>query len=55
MAVLIPVAFVLGWLFLRHGLVAAIVGHITYNALLLTLAYLASLLPEPGDPGWPST
>lgn len=54
MAVLIPVAFVLGWLFVRYGLAAAIAGHITYNALLLTLAYLASLLPEPGDPGWPS-
>ena len=54
MVVLIPVAFVLGWLFLRHGLAAAIAGHITYNSLLLTLAYLASRLPEPGEPGWPS-
>lgn len=54
MVVLIPVAFVLGWLFLRHGLIAAIAGHISYNAFLLTLAFLASKLPEPGDPGWPS-
>ncbi len=54
MVVLIPVAFVLGWLFLRPGLMAAIAGHISYNAFLLTLAFLASKLPEPGDPGWPS-
>jgi len=53
MVVLIPVAFVLGWLFLRYGLAAAIAGHISYNGLLLLLAYLASRLPEPGDPDWP--
>ena len=45
--VLVPVAFVFGWLFLRHGLIAAIGGHITYNSLLLTLAYLASRIPDP--------
>ncbi len=50
--VLVPVAFVLGWLFLRHGMVGAISGHITYNSLLLTLAFLASKLPEPGTSDW---
>ena len=45
--VLLPVAFVLGWLFLRHGMAAAIAGHATYNGLLLLLAYLMSKLPAP--------
>jgi len=45
--VLLPVAFVLGWLFLRYGMVGAISGHITYNSLLLLLAYLASKIPDP--------
>jgi membrane protease YdiL (CAAX protease family) len=45
--VLLPVAFVLGWLFLRYGMAAAIGGHVTYNSLLLMLAYLASRIPEP--------
>ncbi|MEA2026573.1 MAG: type II CAAX endopeptidase family protein [Chloroflexota bacterium] len=45
--VLLPVAFVFGWLFLRHGMAAAIGGHVTYNSLLLLLAYLASKLPAP--------
>jgi hypothetical protein len=46
-AVLLPVGFVLGWLFLRHGMAGAIGGHVTYNSLLLVLALLASYLPEP--------
>jgi hypothetical protein len=45
--VLLPVAFVLGWLFLRYGMAGAISGHITYNSLLLLLAYLASKIPDP--------
>ena len=51
--VLIPVAFVLGWLFLRYGMIGAISGHVTYNSLLLALAFLASKLPEPGTSDWP--
>ena len=47
--VLVPVAFVLGWLFLRYGLAGAIAGHITYNGFLLALAALAGQLPEPGS------
>lgn len=43
-AVILPVGFVLGWLFLRRGLAAAIAGHITYNGLLLALALLAGSL-----------
>jgi membrane protease YdiL (CAAX protease family) len=46
-AVILPVGFVLGWLFLRYGLLAAIAGHVTYNGLLLFLAALASGLPQP--------
>ncbi len=45
--VILPVGFVFGWLFLRHGMAAAIGGHVTYNSLLLLLAYLASKLPAP--------
>ena len=45
--VILPVAFVLGWLFLRHGMAGAIAGHVTYNSLLLVLAFLASKIPDP--------
>lgn len=44
-AVILPVGFVLGWLFLRHGMAGAIAGHVTYNSLLLCLVLLASNLP----------
>lgn len=46
-AVILPVGLVLGWLFLRRGMAAAIAGHVTYNTLLLTLALVASRIPEP--------
>jgi len=46
-AVILPVGLVLGWLFLRRGMAAAIGGHVTYNTLLLTLALIASRIPEP--------
>lgn len=36
-----PVGLVLGWLFLRYGIMAAIAGHVTYNALLLALLFAA--------------
>jgi membrane protease YdiL (CAAX protease family) len=36
-----PVGLVLGWLFLRFGIMAAIAGHVTYNALLLALLFAA--------------
>lgn len=39
--VILPLGFVLGWLFLRRGIVAAIAGHITYNGILLALLALA--------------
>lgn len=50
-----PVGLMLGWLFQRYGLIAAISGHITYNSLLLALAYVASRVPEPDSAplqGW---
>ena len=46
-AVILPLGVVLGWLFLRWGLLAAIAGHITYNSLLLGLLALRSVVPEP--------
>lgn len=47
LVVILPVGYVLGWLFQQRGLLSAFTGHITYNSLLLTLAFLASKLPEP--------
>jgi membrane protease YdiL (CAAX protease family) len=46
-AVILPLGFVLGWLFLRHGMAGAIGGHVTYNSILLCLVALASNLPRP--------
>jgi membrane protease YdiL (CAAX protease family) len=46
--VILPVGFVLGWLFLRRGMSGAIAGHVTYNATLLFLSLLVLSLPEPG-------
>ena len=46
-AVILPLGLVLGWLFVRHGMVGAITGHITYNASLLLLLLLSSYLPQP--------
>jgi membrane protease YdiL (CAAX protease family) len=47
-AIILPVGFVLGWLFLRRGMSAAIAGHVTYNATLLFLSLLVLSLPEAG-------
>jgi membrane protease YdiL (CAAX protease family) len=41
--VILPLGFVLGWLFQRRGMVAAVAGHITYNGVLLALLALASM------------
>ena len=48
-AVILPVGLVLGWLFLRRGMAAAIGGHIAYNGLLLGLALLLGGLTTPAD------
>ena len=40
--VIFPVGLVLGWLFLRRGIMASIAGHVTYNGLLLMLMLLAN-------------
>ena len=46
--VILPLGFVLGWLFLRRGIVAAIAGHMTYNGILLVLVlYSRSLAASP--------
>jgi membrane protease YdiL (CAAX protease family) len=44
-AVILPVGLVLGWLFVRRGMAAAIAGHVTYNSLLLFLSLVAASLP----------
>jgi membrane protease YdiL (CAAX protease family) len=46
--VILPLGFVLGWLFLRRGMSGAIAGHVTYNATLLFLSLLVLSLPDPG-------
>jgi len=43
LTVIVPVGFVLGWLYLRRGLVAAITGHFAYNGILLALLQLGPL------------
>lgn len=43
-AAILPVGFVLGWLFQRFGIVASILGHVTYNSTLLFLARLLGQL-----------
>lgn len=44
MVVIAPVGLVLGWLFLRRGIVASIAGHITFNAIAVVLLTLAQPL-----------
>lgn len=41
-AVILPIGFVLGWLFIQRGIVGSIFGHVTYNAVQLGL-YLVAL------------
>lgn len=40
-AVILPLGFVLGWVYQRHGIGASIAGHVGYNATLLVLAAAA--------------
>ena len=40
-AVILPIGFVLGWAFQRHGIAASIAGHVGYNGALLLLAMAA--------------
>jgi membrane protease YdiL (CAAX protease family) len=37
---IVPLGLVLGWLFLKRGILASIAGHVTYNAILLLLPVL---------------
>ena len=47
--VIAPVGAVLGWLFLRRGLVASIAGHATFNLIsVVLLALSTSMAPPPG-------
>jgi membrane protease YdiL (CAAX protease family) len=50
--VITPVGAVLGWLFLRRGLVASMAGHATFNLIGVLVVALADALPQgPGLPG----
>jgi len=49
--VITPVGAVLGWLFLRRGLVASIAGHATFNLIGVLLVALTQLLPTGPLPG----
>jgi membrane protease YdiL (CAAX protease family) len=42
-----PVGYVLGWLFIRRGLVAAIAGHAAFNLFGVLVLVLAEKLPTP--------
>jgi membrane protease YdiL (CAAX protease family) len=44
MVVIAPVGLVLGWLFVRRGIVASIAGHITFNLIAVVLLTLAQSL-----------
>jgi membrane protease YdiL (CAAX protease family) len=46
-AAILPLGLLLGWLFVRYGMAAAIGGHVTYNSLLLFLLLLSTSLPQP--------
>ncbi|MET1231804.1 MAG: CPBP family intramembrane glutamic endopeptidase, partial [Candidatus Limnocylindrales bacterium] len=43
-AVIVPLGFVLGWAYQRHGIGASIAGHVGYNSTLLLLAAAAGQL-----------
>jgi membrane protease YdiL (CAAX protease family) len=45
-AVILPLGFVLGWLFLRRGIVGSIAGHMTYNGLILALVAIRAVVPD---------
>ncbi|MBA2557821.1 MAG: CPBP family intramembrane metalloprotease [Chloroflexi bacterium] len=47
-AAILPLAFLLGWLFQRRGMVASITGHITYNTIVVLLLFLIMGLPAGG-------
>jgi membrane protease YdiL (CAAX protease family) len=46
--VITPVGAVLGWLFLRRGLICSITGHATFNLLSVLAVSLAQSMPRPG-------
>jgi membrane protease YdiL (CAAX protease family) len=45
-AVILPLGVVLGWLFVRHGMIGSITGHITYNSFLLFLLLLSTTVTQ---------
>ena len=47
-AIILPLGFVLGWLYLRRGLLAAIAGHATYNGIVLALFIVGQQLLRAG-------
>ncbi len=51
LAVIGPIGFALGWLYLRRGLVASIGGHAAFNLFGVLVMVLAQYLPPPGTSG----
>ena len=39
--VILPVGYILGWLFQQRGIIASIAGHAAYNSIIVTIAILA--------------
>ena len=39
--VILPVGYILGWLFQQRGIIASIAGHAAYNGIIVTIAILA--------------
>ncbi|MEP7378172.1 MAG: type II CAAX endopeptidase family protein [Chloroflexota bacterium] len=51
LAVIGPIGFALGWLYLRRGLIASIGGHAAFNLFSILVMVLAQYLPGPGTSG----
>jgi membrane protease YdiL (CAAX protease family) len=51
LAVIGPVGYALGWLFMRRGLVAAIAGHVAFNLFGVLSLVLSQYLPTPPGAG----
>ena len=47
LAVILPVGFALGWLFMRRGLVASIAGHAAFNLFAVLVLVMQQYLPPP--------
>ncbi|MDL2335538.1 MAG: CPBP family intramembrane metalloprotease, partial [Chloroflexota bacterium] len=51
LAIIGPIGFALGWLYLKRGLIASIGGHAAFNLFGVLVMVLAQYLPPPGTVG----